>query len=139
MLQYQDIITMYFFLNQFPISFNVSGMRRLGQDIGLCEANVPCPKCGGDKTAQRAKPDCGFSEPVAAQILRRNAYRLLGEVISFLQTIHIPIKSLANYSICLKKDKNCSDYPATGSVVRILYAQDLNSLFRPHIQWGQLN
>jgi len=29
-------------------------MRRLGQVIGLCEANVTCPKCGGDKTAQRA-------------------------------------------------------------------------------------
>jgi len=24
----------------------------LGQVIGLCEANVPCPKCGGEKTAQ---------------------------------------------------------------------------------------
>ena len=23
----------------------------------------PCPNCGGEKTAQRAKPDCGFSEP----------------------------------------------------------------------------
>ena len=44
-------------------SFNVPGIRRLGQDIGLCIANVPCPKCGGDKTVQRAQPDYGFSEP----------------------------------------------------------------------------
>jgi len=36
------------------MALNVPGMRRLGQEIGLCEANVPCPKCGGDKTAQRA-------------------------------------------------------------------------------------
>ena len=36
------------------IAHNVPGMRRLGQEIGLCVANVPCPKCGGDKTAQRA-------------------------------------------------------------------------------------
>ena len=36
------------------MALNVPGMRRLGQDIGLCEANAPCPKYGGDKTAQRA-------------------------------------------------------------------------------------
>jgi len=23
----------------------------------------PCPKCGGDKTMQRAKPEHGFAEP----------------------------------------------------------------------------
>ena len=45
------------------MAHNVPGMRRLGQAIGLCEANVPCPKCGGDKTVQRAQPDYGFSEP----------------------------------------------------------------------------
>jgi len=45
------------------LAFNVLGIRRFGQAIGLCEANVPCPNCGGEKTAQRAKPDCGFSEP----------------------------------------------------------------------------
>ena len=33
------------------MAYNVQGMRRLGQVIGLCEANVPCSKCGGDKTA----------------------------------------------------------------------------------------
>jgi len=34
----------------------------LGQVIGLYEVNVPCPKCGGDKTVQRApSPDYGFS------------------------------------------------------------------------------
>jgi len=65
------------------MAFNVPGMRRLGQVIGLCEANVPCPKCGGDKTAQRAKPDCGFSEPGAAHTVRRNAYRLLYDVWAF--------------------------------------------------------
>ena len=27
----------------------------------------PCPKCGGEKTALRAKPDCGFSEPEGLQ------------------------------------------------------------------------
>ena len=69
------------------ISFNAPGMRRLGQVIGLCEANVPCPKCGGDKTAQRAQPDCGFSEPGAARTVRRNAYRLLRlQKKSFLYT-----------------------------------------------------
>jgi len=36
------------------MAYNVPGMRRLSHVIGLCEANVPCPKCGGDKTAQMA-------------------------------------------------------------------------------------
>jgi len=39
----------------------------LGQVIGLCEANVPCPKCGGAITVQRAKPEHGFAEPDAAE------------------------------------------------------------------------
>jgi len=55
-------------------------MRRLGQDIGLCEANVPCPKCGGDKTAQRANSPTAVFRNLEAAISRRNAYRLLGEV-----------------------------------------------------------
>ena len=42
------------FVNRLRMSFNVLGIRRFGQVIGLCEANVPCPNCGGDKTAQRA-------------------------------------------------------------------------------------
>jgi len=32
----------------------------LGQVIGLCAANVPCPKCGGDKAAQRAQARLRF-------------------------------------------------------------------------------
>jgi len=70
------------------IAHNVLGMRRLGQEIGLCEANVPCPKCGGDKTAQRVLPDCGFSEPGAARIVRRNAYRLLDAGLTFRFLLH---------------------------------------------------
>jgi len=36
----------------------------LGQVIGLCEANVPCPNCGGDKTPQRANSPTGvFRSP----------------------------------------------------------------------------
>jgi dihydroorotate dehydrogenase len=42
------------------IASNVTGIRRFGQAIGLCEANVPCPNCGGKKTVPRAKPDYGF-------------------------------------------------------------------------------
>jgi len=39
----------------------------LGQVIGLCVANVPCPKCGGDKIAQRANsPTAILSEPEGA-------------------------------------------------------------------------
>ena len=82
------------------MSHNVPGMRRLGQDIGLCEANVSCPKCGGDKTTQRAKPDCGFSEPGAARIVRRNAYRLLDEVsrsILFFLPLFFGTKFLLNF------------------------------------------
>jgi len=36
----------------------------LGQVIGLCVANVPCPNCGGDKTPQRANSPTGvFRSP----------------------------------------------------------------------------
>jgi len=34
-------------------SSSAEDWRHLGQVIGLCEANVPCPKCGGEKTVQR--------------------------------------------------------------------------------------
>jgi len=52
----------------------------LGQVIGLCAANVPCPKCGGVKTVQRAQPEHGFAEPEGAYSAR-SANRVLCEVV----------------------------------------------------------
>ena len=79
------------------MSPNVPGMRRLGQAIGLCEANVPCPKCGGDKTAQRAhSPAAFFTQPGADRLGRRSVYRVL----------NLSEKSGFN-KIITKKEKAC--------------------------------
>src|SRR5215510_12029979 len=80
----------YPFLNicrKFPkmsmgIAYNVPGIRRLGQVIGLCEANVPCPKCGGVKPCRGRKPEHGFAEPEPPN-RRRSVYRLLYEVWAY--------------------------------------------------------
>jgi len=37
----------------------------LGQVIGLCEANVPCPKCGGRKQHKEQSPTAVFWNPRA--------------------------------------------------------------------------
>jgi hypothetical protein len=48
----------------------------LGQVIGLCAANVPCPNCGGDKTVQRAEsPNTVLRSPSDQR--ERCSYRLL--------------------------------------------------------------
>ena len=79
------------------ISYNVTGWRRFGQVIGLCVANVPCPKCGWSKTVQRAKPEHGFSEPWSRPNGRRNANRLLCAVPHFLIIIFETIFKLFYY------------------------------------------
>ena len=45
------------------MTYNVPGIRRLGQVIGLCEANVPCPKCGGAKTQKERSPTAVLRNP----------------------------------------------------------------------------
>jgi hypothetical protein len=51
------------FLPGFGISPNVSKYMTFGAGNRAMRSIDPCPKCGVDKTAQRALPDCGFAEP----------------------------------------------------------------------------
>jgi len=55
------LMVSYFLYTFLKLAHNVTGNWWLGQIKGLCEANVPCPNCGGDKNPQRAKPDWVFS------------------------------------------------------------------------------
>src|SRR5215510_8767358 len=45
------------------MALNVLGIRRLGQVIGLCEANVPCPKCGEAKPCRGQSPNTVLRNP----------------------------------------------------------------------------
>jgi hypothetical protein len=55
-------------IDKYDIAPNVSKYMTFGADNRALRSNDPCPKCGVEKTAQRAMPDCGFSTPEAHKV-----------------------------------------------------------------------
>ena len=64
------------------MAYNVTGNWRLGQVIGLCVANVPCPKCGGRKQHKGQGPTAFFWNP-NRPIRAVSSYRLLCAVVPY--------------------------------------------------------
>jgi len=52
--------------------------------MGLCVANIPCPKCGGDKTPQRANSPTGVLRSPNRPNRAVRSYCLLGDGFCFL-------------------------------------------------------
>jgi len=72
------------------IAHNVLGIRRFGQVIGLCEANVPAQNVAERKPHKGACADCGFSEPVADR-KGGGAYTVCYMLLRFFHLIFILI------------------------------------------------